>query len=56
MKYTVRITEELVRDVEIEADSPEEAEYKAEDMYHDQEIILTSDDYVGEPIIEAVNL
>ncbi len=51
MKYEVRISEELARTIEVEAEDEYEAYDKARDMYRDCEVVLTSDDYVGEPDI-----
>ena len=47
-KFIVRVQEILRRDVEVEAKDAWEAKEKAREMYDDREIILTSDDYVGE--------
>ncbi len=53
MMYEVRISEELARTIEVEAEDEHEAYDKAYDMYCDCEIVLTSDDYVGEPDIHV---
>lgn len=53
MKYTVNVKEILSRDVEVEAESAEEAESIVEDMYQNQEIILDYEDFIGEPEIEV---
>ena len=53
MKYNVRISEELVRTIEVEAEDEYEAYDKARDMYRDCEVVLTLDDYVGEPDIHV---
>ena len=47
MKYLVNIEEILKRDVIIEADSPEDAEEKVEDLYYKQKIILDYSDFEG---------
>lgn len=51
MKYTVTIKEELIRDVEVEANNEEEAIEKIEEQYHNEEIVLDSEDFNGEPDI-----
>lgn len=55
MKYNVRISEELARTIEIEAEDENEAYNKTYDMYRDCKVVLTSDDYVGEPDIRVGN-
>ena len=45
MKYRIQITETLLKTVIIKADSAEEAEMIAQDMYREEEIILSADDY-----------
>jgi hypothetical protein len=45
MKYKVTIEELLVRQVEIEADSPKEAMDKVHEKYKNEEIVLTPDDF-----------
>ena len=45
-KYVVKITETLSTNVEVEANSPEEAEQIVADEYHDSKHILTSEDFV----------
>lgn len=45
MKYKMGITEELHKTVEIEADSETEARTKIEEMYRNEDIVLTADDY-----------
>lgn len=44
MKYTVTIEELLVREVEVEAESPKEAFEKVENQYKNSDIVLTADD------------
>lgn len=46
MKYIMQISETLVKRVEVEADSCEEARYKVENDYYNNNIELTADDYV----------
>lgn len=46
-KFIVRIKETLVRDVEVEADSFEEAEVKVEAEWNEQKHVLDADDFVG---------
>lgn len=45
--YTVKIEETLARTVEIEARNALEAEEKIRNMYRNEDIILTSEDYFG---------
>ena len=44
MKYRVNIEEILSRVIEVEADNPEDAEYKAEQMYKNEEVVLDAND------------
>ena len=44
MKYRVNIEEILSRVIEVEADNPEDAEYKAEQMYKNEEVVLDAED------------
>lgn len=44
-KFKIEIVETLKRAVDVSANSPEEARQKVMDMYYDQEIILSGDDY-----------
>lgn len=44
MLYPVTVTETLTRDVFIEADSPADAEVKAEELYNNCEIVLDMND------------
>ena len=53
MKYTVEIEEILRREVSIDANSPEEAVSRVHRLYHDGEIVLNSDDFIGEPTIKC---
>lgn len=48
MKYKVRVSEELARTIEVEAENEDEAYHKAYEMYCNSEIVLDADDYVGE--------
>ena len=45
MKYDVAIEELLVRVIEVEAESLEDAYYKAEALYFDEDIVLSSEDF-----------
>lgn len=45
MKHKVKITETLVKVVEVEAENYEEAEKMVEAAYKNSDIILTADDY-----------
>ena len=53
MKYNVTITERLQRIVEVEAESPEDAQDIVEDMYYQQEIILDAEDMHEEATFEV---
>lgn len=44
-KYKIEVVETLKRTIDVSANSPEEARQKVMDMYYDQEIILSGDDY-----------
>jgi hypothetical protein len=55
-KYIVEFTETLQRQVEIEANSPEEAEDIARAKYKAEEIVLDSSDFVGGDIRTEVTL
>lgn len=46
-KYNVIISETLRTSVEVTAESPEEAEQKVNDSWHNSEIILDADDFDG---------
>ncbi len=52
MKFVVVITEILSREVDIDADSKEEAENRAKKMYKDEFVVLDWDDY-DETIFEV---
>ncbi len=45
MTYKVTIEELLVREIEVEADSPNEAMDKIHEKYKNEEIVLTADDF-----------
>lgn len=45
MKFDVVIEELSTRVIEVEADSLEEAYYKAEAMYYDEEVVLDFNDF-----------
>ena len=47
MKVKVKITEKLVRVIDVHADSVEEAKQKVEDEYSAGNIVLTADDFVS---------
>lgn len=60
MKVKVYIEEHLVKEIEIECpdnmdrdDRLEYAEEKAKEMYNNEEIVLTADDYNGITLISA---
>ena len=44
-EYQIQITETLSKTIIVEADSIEDAEMIAQDMYRNEEIVLTPDDY-----------
>ena len=46
-KYLVRITETLIKDVEVEAESELDAVSKVQDLYDKAEVILDDTNYVG---------
>ena len=50
--YNISITEVLKTTVNIQAETLEEAIQNIEDRYHDQEIILTADDFTGQVTFE----
>ena len=45
MTYSVEITETLSRTIEIEADNRGSAKEKVKQLYRDEEIVLTADDF-----------
>ena len=47
MKYEVKITETLETFVTVEANSPDEAELEAQDMWENADIILGAEEFVG---------
>lgn len=46
-KYLVRITETLIKDVEVEAESELDAVSKVQDLYDKAEVVLDDTDYSG---------
>lgn len=54
MKYIVEIEEILRKIIEIEANTPTEAEIKTKQLYRNSEIILNSNDFIGEPTIKVL--
>lgn len=44
MKYHVQIKETLTKQIEITANSPNEAVFKAEELYNNESIVLLPDD------------
>lgn len=54
-KYLVEITETLQRNIEIEANSGEEAIKKVKEMYANQEVVLDSNDYIDNNFEVFVN-
>lgn len=53
MKYRVNIEEILSRVIEVEADNPEDAEYKAEQMYKNEEVVLDAEDLQSVEFFES---
>ena len=49
-KFTVEITETLQRQVEVEAKNEEEALELVQEMYSNEDIVLTAEDYVDTEI------
>lgn len=45
-KYRVKITETLSKEIELLAESEEDARTKAEEKYYNCEIVLNSEDFV----------
>jgi len=54
MKFDILVEETLSRVVEVEADSPHDAEQKVRAMYNREEIVLDESDFDGEVLIEEV--
>lgn len=50
MKYKVEITETLQRILEVEAKEEAEAYQIVKDMYRNEEIVLSADDYIDTKI------
>lgn len=46
MKFIVTVEETLAKEIEIDAKNPFEAISKAQQMYADEEIVLSADDFV----------
>ena len=49
-KYKVEITEYLQRTIEIDADNENDAIAKVSNMYHNEEIVLSADDFTDKEI------
>ncbi len=49
-KYKVEITEYLQKTIEIDAKDENEAYSKVKEMYDDEEIVLSSDDFIDKDI------
>lgn len=54
MKYQVEIEEILRRTIDIEAESPSEAEDKVRALYRACEIVLDAGDFNGEPSFKCL--
>lgn len=55
-RFKAIIRETLCKEIDIEAESEEQAEHKAIDMYEDSEVILSPEDFVGVDImIESIS-
>lgn len=52
-KFNIEFTETLQKTIEIEAESLDEALTKAKEMYHNEEVVLTSEDFVDVEIDES---
>lgn len=52
-RFKIEVKETLIRVVDIEADSIDDAFSKVREMYRDEEIVLDSDDYVDTEFIEV---
>ena len=50
MKYNVTINETLARTLQVEADSPKDAETAISRLYYNSDIVLSADDYVSTEI------
>ena len=50
MKYVVRVTETLVKDIIVDAEDEYKAVERAEDIYEGCEVILDSSDFVDKSI------
>lgn len=47
MEYTLEITETLKKKVKVEASSYKDARKKVDEMYNDEQIVLSADDFYG---------
>lgn len=50
MKYKVEITEYLQKTIEVDAKDKNEAYYKVKQMYDNEEIVLSADDFTDKEI------
>ena len=50
MKYKVEITEYLQRTIDVEANDENEAYSKVKQMYDNEEIVLSADDFIDKEI------
>ncbi len=48
MKYYVSVTETLNKVVSVDAESEEQAKQKVQDAYDNSDIVLDSDDFIGQ--------
>jgi hypothetical protein len=46
-EYEIRIEEILQRTINVEAENKEEAIEKVKEMYRNEEVVLTADDFAG---------
>jgi hypothetical protein len=51
MRYNVTIQETLARTVQVEANSPKDAELAVGRLYSNSDIVLSGDDYVSTEIV-----
>lgn len=52
-KYLVKVEEVLTHNVIVEAEDEADAEYKVEQLYFDEKIVLDYNDFNGKPTIKC---
>lgn len=50
--YTISVKELLSRDIEMQAESYDEARSKVKELYDKEEIVLTADDFAGATFVD----